>query len=412
MREKYSLNIITPVFIGNNSYLSPYADYFFLNNRIYYLTDESFISNLTNNNLSEYLNNFYNTISSNKRNFDLYEILKQINVDPIAAAGYSVPCLINPENRNIRKTIATSHKVIIPGSSIKGAIRIAILYDYLKNTDMGQKSLEVYIRKLSTTVQLFQGKQKEVLSLESSQKYLKSYKDKQNYKRKIDSILLPIRQRMNTFLRLLESDLYGNNPEFDFMKFLAISDSNSISKEQCIYIDEVRRIRLKDKRTIGFSQLAEIIKEGTKFEFTISLNKLNNTVFNLEYFSGITIQKILEMVNSFSREQIKNEINLYKNDSAFKNIIMFNNKLLDQLIKKYLLRLGANKTFLFNTVSSMIPENIFTSFREIMRIGENPLTGKLVRGRFPSTLRFVTSKSQIGTVPGWCLLSLIPKQSQ
>lgn len=406
MREKFFLNIITPVFIGSNHYLSPYSDYFYFNNKVYYIFFNNLVEMIPNYDVNKFLQNFYTILNSNKERFHLYEILRQLDIDPVSLATYAVPCLINPENRNIRETVSTSDKIFIPGSSIKGAFRNAILYDYLNNTEEGKESFDVFIRKLNTVILLYQGKQKEILNLESSGKNLKSYKEKQSLKRKIDFILHPLRERINTFIKFLESDLFGNGPDFDFMKLLAVSDSNAIPKEQSIYIEEINRIRIRDKKIIGTTQVAEVIKNKLRFEFSITLNTTNGFIPNLKYFSNLDIHNILKMVHAFSKDQIRNEIDLYGNDRVFRNAVSFINGLLEHNNNAYLIRIGANKTFLFNTISSLIPANSFRAFREIMRIGENPFTGRLVRGHFPSTQRFISSNNNFVT-PGWCSINSI-----
>ena len=71
--------------------------------------------------------------------------------NPEAFATYSLSCLQSPEEVEIREAIKDiNHRPFIPGSTLKGAIRTALLWDLINASDTQYKKTLSELEKLGT----------------------------------------------------------------------------------------------------------------------------------------------------------------------------------------------------------------------------------------------------------------------
>jgi CRISPR type III-A-associated RAMP protein Csm5 len=66
-------------------------------------------------------------------NFSIGDFLQRTDIEPDEVSMYSLGCKMVPNK--VREQIKTANRVYLPGSSIKGAIRGALLYWHLKTND-------------------------------------------------------------------------------------------------------------------------------------------------------------------------------------------------------------------------------------------------------------------------------------
>ncbi|MBQ6218764.1 MAG: type III-A CRISPR-associated RAMP protein Csm5 [Methanosphaera sp.] len=168
MKYNYNLSVLTPTHIGDGSSYSN-KEYYVKEDNLYYKINNKRSSRKVNYifklNLNEYLKNispenqedFLNKLSKNTINnqekeeiaFEKYiekhpDIIKYYDYKTIEITkkvendGIKHPTRINSTIKN------TNNKAYIPGSSIKGAIRTAIIYDYLdKKNPRNQRDYEI-----------------------------------------------------------------------------------------------------------------------------------------------------------------------------------------------------------------------------------------------------------------------------
>ena len=118
---KYQLKTITPVHIGTGETLSQ-IDGFYDNGRWHRIDLDAVLAAVPESELNRL------TIAMGQRNFQWGRYLPTNQ----PSASYTLPCPEDPRETEIRETIKNPFsRPMIPGSSIKGAIRTALLWDLI-----------------------------------------------------------------------------------------------------------------------------------------------------------------------------------------------------------------------------------------------------------------------------------------
>ena len=124
MKQNYQLEILTPVHIGSGETLS-HIDGYYANGQWYSIDLERVLAHP-----SADLNAL--TSEMGRRDFRWERHLRQRNIDPAEVSVYSLSCPQSPEEVEIREAIKGIHdQPLIPGSTLKGAIRTALLGEIL-----------------------------------------------------------------------------------------------------------------------------------------------------------------------------------------------------------------------------------------------------------------------------------------
>ncbi len=197
-----------------------------------------------------------------------------------------------PRRARINELIKMEHGIYIPGSSVKGAIRTAILWKYLKDKNIKVKSREM--------------------------------------------------------LKRVERELFGE-PHQDFMKFFRVADSNILPIENAA----VYSIAILTEKTVNgkiklepkpFSIIVECIKPRVEFDIDIATKdkRLENWDKVVTEFS----KYVLEIEKEFFKA---------RNDGSLDNLINWIEKLKDRLESgEILLRIGFGTGWLWKTVGSLL----------------------------------------------------------
>ncbi len=124
MKQKYQLQTLTPVHIGSGETLS-HIDGCYANGRWYRIDLDKVLAHPSTD---------LNALTSEmaQRNFRWERYLRQSGSDLSELSAYSLLCPQSPEEVEIREAIKTVHnQPYIPGSTLKGAIRTALLWDLI-----------------------------------------------------------------------------------------------------------------------------------------------------------------------------------------------------------------------------------------------------------------------------------------
>ena len=248
------------------------------------------------------------------------------------------------ESLKIFKHIESSGKAFIPGSSLKGFIRTALLFKFL------QENPEVLIRHFRDI--------NEKIKIED--------------KRKIDR---------KAIAKKIESEVFGSTPTKDALKYLRVTDSTFASQTE-VY----RVIILGNPKVIPL--YLECIPHGETLRCEIEIvDKLYETDGRI---GKITPEDVFEAVKIFSKEIIKAE----KNYRYPRETIEFYKK----LEGKNVMRLGHSTGYFSKTIGLLLRDlGEFEGFRRKLGMGMNPVTKKFV-SVFPKTRRVVEK----GNLPlGW-----------
>ena len=227
---KYQLKTITPVHIGTGETLSQ-IDGFYDNGQWHRIDLDAVLAAIPESELNRL------TIAMGQRNFQWRRYLPTNQ----SSARYTLPCPEDPRETEIREAMKNpSGRPMIPGSSIKGAIRTALLWDLIG--DSNQESFKYSVNYL-----------------------------KEQLRRK---------PNRNWAGREIERRVLGKDPNHDLMRAVQVSDTAPIPIEALeigvLWTGTLNRNdRLVQKRENGreYKTFVEQIRAGQTFDFSIKIDK-------------------------------------------------------------------------------------------------------------------------------------------
>lgn len=274
----------------------------------------------------------------NQNNFNIKRFLDEKGYDYKSNINLISKSIISSIRRNSNLFTSTGlNKYFIPGSSIKGAIRTAILYKLVDKN---------YI------VELLKDK-------------LRQYKEKQGRDRKkfkekfAKELILKYLQNTNSDDGNNERYQYSNEdngPYMDFLKAVKVSDSltlENISRGRIkimVFGNNIPKWKTNNRGDIEIN--TEFLFENA--EITISLDKdILNSFSKNKNVKFSSLDDIIKICSEFSMEQLKYEKDFYKNINSepfvkIKNF--YNNEI------KPTLRLGWGTGLLGTTVDLLLSE--------------------------------------------------------
>lgn len=345
------LETLSPVCIGNGKKMQHITDYIYSEDNIDYINKDVVAEKLSKDDdlMDKYVNAIaYRTIN-NQTEFDLANFLeKDAGLNKDEYISYSIGTDIQNE-KELNCIIKNANgKPYIPGSSLKGAIRTAILYNYLEK------------EKEST---LFP--------------FLNKVEDEKNWKKNLDN---------------LNNDL---DAYFTKNNIFGISDSKLIETEHMKVLD-LQRISITPNNAIP--QVWESIKPGTKTTFTLRINTQKSN-------KGFSIESIFKNINTFTENNIKRELEILKNCKANEES---NNKIIEEYegylddIKNLpsneaILRIGFSKGFYFNSIAELLYQYDFEE-KEVFTEYIKSIYKKVEDSNFPKTRNITKDQNQLGWV--------------
>ncbi|MEM1513402.1 MAG: type III-A CRISPR-associated RAMP protein Csm5 [Candidatus Thermoplasmatota archaeon] len=343
MKNRLELEVLTPLHVGNGNVFTS-IDFVIENKNFIKMDFDKFAGYCIENNIS-----LVEEINKEKEDFKMEDFLKKNNLNPTDFSQYSIPMKIDFDRiRNTKPQIREFIKNIegfpyIPGSSIKGAIRTALLWKIVS-----EEKVFDYCKELL------------------EKKYIKP----------------------NEACIRLEKEIFGKEPHYDILRALRISDTLPFSLSS-LEINEIKIVG--NPRTIP--TYIESIKRGekTSFYFRIDNELLNKHIFkeNLvkEYMKK---EEIFKICSEFSKEIILKQLN-YKFSNVTKNVFY---KLKDEIENckenEMILNLGWGGGWHAKTIGLKAEKfeewEKGRNLRKKLGLGRNPKTGKFVL-KFPKTRR-------------------------
>ena len=276
-------------------------------------------------------------------------------------------------NKKIKEFIKINRMPFIPGSTIKGYIRTALMWNLLRHDE----------EKLSSTLTIIRKK---------------IYRAK-----KISEVIVPEIDKLLEFKKLSEK----RDPKNDFMKFLQITDFvPSGSDTYNIFLDEIKITYVNNPSKIKRSFLAELV-EGTFYgEISLSPSFFNSLKRNPDL--RIFVSKLLD-IDIFDDEKYLNEEvetlileKIFRICDDFTMTMVKNSKIKKE---KYLIRIGAYTGIFYKTILSLIKENdekLFENMRK--KFWKKSLNSP----NFPKTLKLTSDNNELG----WCVAQITSHYSQ
>lgn len=411
-KHSFKLEAVTPVSVGSGNTISPYADFFLRRDKAYYVNQQRVERKLEKEPhlIDKYVTEIRRGMNNNLSDFDLYDFLEEeLNIDTsdftnVKVFGYSFDDEEANKKHEVNQLIREAGKPYIPGSTLKGAIRTAMLYDWLVNTQAGQEEM----KKLCNGVLKFiiQPKYKRWAELKTIEKRSDFEKrELRNLTKELEEPLKELKSKVFNETRLFGTVQKNENL---FSRDFIVRDTLPFSKDDFgIYAAaRIRRFDLKDNANDGEIPLAcEAIlpEKSTTFELLIS-KKQTFANSHLSYLAQYDSKILLQQLSHFTKACIDFEIESYQTaktvgfEAEIKTLLDFYTKLRERSNNnEYFLRIGASKIFLDNVLVLALL-NYKTNEFDIKDIYQHYGVIFDVQSRYPVT-RTVT---KIGSLPfGW-----------
>lgn len=273
------IKILTPIHIGTGEKLGK-LDLVFTENKLFVIDINKVIEKVKNS--PSALKEFENP------NFNIKNFLGDQGINYSDVAKYEILTNLKPNRSEIFEFIKTGlGNPIIPGSSIKGAIRTVFLWHLVKEYP------EIVKEKLQEII-----------------------KDNKMKKERADDII--------------DKQLFGENPNYNFMRVLQISDAKfkilDLSVEEVKILDKKNngtygwwryKASIKDNPKFATSTFIEVLKEGAFSEFNIKIEEflLQQPIVESLKFNNkkVYFSELVEKCNEYAKNYIQGEIEFYKN---------------------------------------------------------------------------------------------------
>lgn len=414
--QKFQLRLetLTPVAIRSGEVLSPLTDYHIEGNKLYLLDTDKLMNDIAENN---WLDDFENKVleysgnhsggketNAKKKNRFIADFLKEkgASIKPYLQEDKSRTSQLKTEEEwvQLHSTIKTANQAYIPGSSIKGAIRTAIMYYWLTETEEGKKKLAGFLETNNAAIDSW------VKSIESKKHLRFKAKDNAEKKIKITEELRDIENKnkgnlLDLFHELEEdiaNDIFGKSEgQYNASTYFKVSDSQIFDNADLRVSSLQKKYRedeeLKMKRNKEFTtSLQELIDKGKEKVIEITVSNLNfdwrENRENIYYADFIkdkkSLDKVFKAINRLSYDFLKFEIdrlNAFKNGeksniSYTKEKLASYHSVLEDLYKQLLGNkvnsaitcIGFGKSIFVNTVLLAIRTLDWDAFTNVVKV--------------------------------------------
>lgn len=384
MKQKYQLQTLTPVHIGSGETLN-FMDGCYANGRWYRIDlDKVLVHPSTDLNAL--------TSEMAQRDFRWERYLRQHGNNLSELSAYSLLCPQSPEEVEIREAIKTvDNRPYIPGSTLKGALRTALLEEILdKSDDVRRRSLS----QLETLID--QG-------------------PRGNPRREQPA-------------KRIESLTFGRDPNRDLLRALHVgdtmplgSDSLEVGMAWTVTLNQNDQLVQKRDRGQEYKNFVQQIQAKQCLTFTLKIDELlfrerEKARLSFGELQEKTLRDIAEVCRTATHELMQSEqdffdyYNLPEIANVYDKLIGLNNTLPEGA---FLLQIGWGTGYHANTVTSLYTEGEeppieWMDLRERFKLGESrSQRGHYDEREFPKTRR-ILYRGQNPIAPlGWVKISPI-----
>ena len=385
MKQKYKLETITPVHIGSGETLN-HIDGYYANGRWYHIDLGKVLA---------HPNADINALTSemSQRDFRWSDYFSRHNMDAAALSTYNILCAQSPETTDIREAIkSVDNRPYIPGSSIKGALRTALLSDLINNVE---------------NEQLFN----------DSSKHLNREIDKG----------APSRRRQEYPAQEIEKSAFGKDPNHDLLRALQVSDtelleSNAMAIETAWTVTLNQKDELVQKIDNGteYKNCVEVIQGVKTLTFTLKIDDLlfrdrEKDYLNFSNLQENTLREIAYVCNDEANILMENEqkfyvkYNMSEIANRYDQLLRLNDSLTDGA---FMLQIGWGTGYRANTVTASFTEGEEAPV-DVMKLRERYRLGRSRSNQrqpydpreFPKTRRILYRGSNPIAPLGWVKIS-------
>lgn len=372
---RIALTTLSPVAIGDGRTMSPLSDYILdtSTNEVFPIHHKKFEEALQTRSaqdgnmevMDEYIAKVHRTEGVNKTNFLREFISTSLGISDFATLCYPQRFAAHGiENATEATTcLKNARQPYISGSTLKGAIKGALLYDWLVNDFMGKKQLEAMVKLIkSTSAKIANLDDEEGDLLDEKKDYLPPDRFTEVNKR-LSQIKKERRNLKRDFERGLDDQLHvfleriTNRKRMDF-SLLQIGDTQPFSEDDLAYY-ALERLFLNDGKLISIGDIKEAIPTGKTSHFRLNLTpEMQNAP--LKFLNRADLGLIFKKLNHFSvanahydKERLLEANDLIENDALYNTLLDF----YEQIINDYAqnqqvatLRVGAGKSYFHNSI--------------------------------------------------------------
>ncbi|NMC58563.1 MAG: type III-A CRISPR-associated RAMP protein Csm5 [Candidatus Methanofastidiosa archaeon] len=435
-RYRVKFRVITPVTVGNdiNNKYSPLCDFILINDDVCIIDQVKLGELVHKRGLMDEFVGGAGKLNNSQTRFELRNFIENrlgVKVNDLITSKIPLKATnINRRKIEIIPMLESAQRPIIPGSSIKGAIKSAILYYWLCNSVNGKLETDRIIKKISDDykinrklVDLLENTTHEIDKLkgkirnEGRDSGLKKNLiiQKKNLEIKQKSLQNELNGKLKYLIsildslirRLLESKEIKDEKGFDF-RHLRISDSLPLMINYRI-ICEIKRLHLI-KGNYSIPQFHEALSPGAQTEANIEIIPEFRDP-ELSFMNGSNIQPLLDMINKFSKASIEHEWqvmddhaeNFSRNPDVYNDLFSFYEDFSPLIGKKSgtaNMRLGFGKSFFDNSLGLAVyqaDKDVFYQYVRLFRLG------KPMQKEFPVTRAFCSNPVR---PLGWLELSI------
>jgi len=388
---KLRLKTLVPVRIG--SYIGQIStyDYVVSGNSCHVISDEKLSLFLSENDLSD---EFIRDIKKQGKNFNMEGFLSRHGVRSESGlerlAGYTVQVHENARPLQLLPMIRDVNSMpYIPGSSIKGAMRTAVLYSMLKRMRESE-----YLRFQSRFIDEVNSKIESIRR--DSRGSNISEKQRKRFFIDIEQKLTNHFDFENFFRRGYE---YKHDPHTDIFRCLKVSDALPVEMDCRVY--DFRVLDKQNDGSLAFESpiFAEAISPGSVFEFQISwdswlverFRKLNEDI----PLGGL--KDVIDSCKEFTTDQVRWESEFFRNcNRRLKDPARIISEL-DGMEAD--LRLGWGSGLTGASLSMLLPDELRLELRDLFY--RRHASGV---NEFPKSRRVLVEREEPASLLGFCRL--------
>ena len=378
MKKRVRLSVLSPVFIGDEKgERSPLEYYLEQKAYVYVISEGKLLRALKEKNrLKDFLTYLEQEDRPNMNRFFSQLGPQQSSVLRDATLRKIKTGVSNLSNLRLHMMNPMTGEPYIPGTSIKGSLRLALLY-YLASKDTKN-----FVNRVEQAVEKEKNKKKAGKGIDTD--YFQRYK-------------------------IVKDNRSDGNPRNDILRMLKVSDAFVRIQSRTDYISEVYQVKVislnNDNGGYHFSRAGnreiniyvEAIQPGMRFEFDIDIDELLENIFKSCGFTGKMDEQLMQALGLKYGNLLDEERSFFEK-AGLKAMVNY----CDMLKKSGAnFRLGWGSGMLNTTAAMLLPGEVRRKIR-----------GRYFKPRnnviFPQSRKVVVSgNGSVAHMIGWCKLEFV-----